>query len=481
MAGLRAGQTLETALKSSRLLRPSRWPLEQALAKAAGGRGVFLHLPAHRRGAGRPPSAVALPWPWDLPELPEIGGPLEPGGAVAQSQQHLAQCLGAQRSWYGVNGASGLLQACLLAAAQRPGQLLLPRNLHRSLLHGCALAGVSPALYSPPIDPFTGLWQPLPPKQLERLLKQAGPVSLLVLVSPTYQGLASDLPALVAIAHRHGAAVLVDEAHGGHFGFDSSLPVSALAAGADLVVHSVHKSLGGLGQSAALHSQGSAFEPAALEQALGWLQTSSPSAVLMLSAEQAYRHHCSAKGSRQLRKRLQQAQALREQLSAAGIPFLINDDPLRLLLHTGAWGCSGAEADAWLLERGVIAECPELLSLAFCLGLGPTRGLSRQLHQTLQQLQQARGAAPLPPLQPPPFPLISPLALSPKQAWSQPSEAVPLGQASGRIAAELLCPYPPGIPVVLPGEQLEAERLAWLQQQQRLWAGQIPDTVRVLV
>ena len=357
----------------------------------------------------------------------------------------------------------------------------MPRNLHRSLLHGCALAGVSPSLYSPPIDPLTGLWQPLPPEQLELLLQQAGPVSLLVLVSPTYQGLASDLPALVAIAHRHGAAVLVDEAHGGHFGFDSSLPVSALAAGADLVVHSVHKSLGGLGQSAALHSQGSAFEPAALEQALGWLQTSSPSAVLMLSAEQAYRHHCSAKGSRQLRKRLQQARALREQLSAAGIPLLMNDDPLRLLLHTGAWGCSGAETDAWLLERGVIAECPELLSLTFCLGLGPTRGLGQQLRQALQQLQQAKGAAPLPPLQPPPFPLISPLPLSPKQAWAQPSEAVPLGQASGRIAAELLCPYPPGIPVVLPGEQLEAELLEWLQQQRRLWAGQIPDTVRVLV
>ena len=481
MAGLRAGQTLETALKSSRLLRPSRWPLEQALAKAAGGRGVFLHLPAHRRGTGRPPSAVALPWPWDLPELPEIGGPLERDGAVAQSQQHLAQCLGVERSWYGVNGASGLLQACLLAAAQRPGQLLLPRNLHRSLLHGCALAGVSPALYSPPIDPLTGLWQPLPPEQLEELLQKAGPVSLLVLVSPTYQGLASDLPALVAIAHRHGAAVLVDEAHGGHFGFDSSLPVSALAAGADLVVHSVHKSLGGLGQSAALHSQGSAFEPAALEQALSWLQTSSPSSVLMLSAEQAYRHHCSDAGSRQLRKRLQQARALQEQLIAAGIPFLRNDDPLRLLLHTGAWGCSGAEADAWLLERGVIAECPELLSLTFCLGLGPTRGLGQQLRQALQQLQQAKGAAPLPPLQPPPFPLISLLVLSPKQAWSQPSEAVPLGQASGRIAAELICPYPPGIPMVLPGEQLEVERLAWLQQQQRLWAGQIPDTVRVLV
>jgi len=481
MEGLCAGQTLETAFKSSRLLRSSRWPLEQALAKAVGGTGVFLHLPAHRRGAGRPPSAVGFPWPWDLPELPEIGGPLERQGAVADSQQQLAQALGAERSWYGVNGASGLLQACLLAAAQRPGQLLLPRNLHRSLLHGCALAGLTPSLYSPPLDLATGLWQPLPPEQLERLLQQAGPVSLLVLLSPTYQGLASDLPALVAIAHRHGAPVLVDEAHGGHFGFEPSLPMSALAAGADLVVHSVHKSLGGLGQSAALHAQGSAFEPAALEQALGWLQTSSPSALLMLSAEQAYRHRCSASGARQLRARLQQARVLKEQLLAAGIPLVANHDPLRLVLHTGAWGCSGADADAWLLERGVIAECPELFSLTFCLGLGPSQRAGRQLRQALQQLQQAIGAAALPPLQPPRFPLISHLALAPQQAWAMPSEAVPLDQATGCIAAELVCPYPPGIPLLLPGERLEPEHLGWLQQQQRLWAGQIPDTVRVLV
>jgi len=481
MAGLRAGQTLETALKSSRLLRPSRWPLEQALAKAARRSGVFLHLPAHRGGAGRPPSAPALPWHWDLPELPEIGGPLESEGAVAKSQELLADRLGAERSWYGVNGASGLLQACLLAAAQRTGQLLLPRNLHRSLLYGCALAGETPSLYSPPLDPFTGLWQPLPPAQLESLLQQAGPVSLLVLLSPTYQGLASDLPALVAIAHRHGVPVLVDEAHGGHFGFESSLPVSALAAGADLVVHSVHKSLGGLGQSAALHAQGSAFAPALLEQALAWLQTSSPSALLMLSAEQAYGHQFSVAGARQLRSRLQQARVLRDQLVAAGIPLLANDDPLRLVLHTGAWGCSGAEADDWLMQQNVIAECPELLSLTFCLGLGPVRPFSRRLRKALQRMQQAKAAAPLPPLQPPTFPLISGLSLSPQQAWAGPSEEVPLDKASGRIAAELICPYPPGIPVVLPGEQLEAERLEWLQQQQRLWSGQIPDTVRVLV
>ena len=122
---------------------------------------------------------------------------------------------------------------------------------------------------------------------------------------------------------------------------------------------------------------------------------------------------------------------------AAGIPLLMNDDPLRLLLHTGAWGCSGAEADAWLLERGVIAECPELLSLTFCLGLGPSRGLGRQLRQALQQLRQAKGAPALPPVQPPPSP--RPVA-SPASPGEQPKARTMAAQAALCTAA---LPPPP--------------------------------------
>lgn len=442
--------------------------------------GLALHLPAHRRGHWRPVRWPRLPWAWDLPELPTIGGPLLEEGAVAESQRQLATSLGVARSWYGVNGASGLLQAALLALPVAHPRVLLPRHLHRSLLYGCVLADLQPLIYTPPLDRHTGLWQALPPGQLEQLLERSGSVDLLVLLSPTYQGMASQLEQLVRIAHRHGVPVLVDEAHGGHFGLAPGLPPGAIAAGADLVVQSVHKSLGGLGQSAALHLQGNRIELERLQQALEWLQTSSPSALLLLSCEQAFAQRLLPSGRRQLSTWLQQAEQLRQRLLSQGVPLLAVDDPLRLVLHTAPLGFSGADADAWLLECGVAAECPELFTLTFCLGLGTSRGLARRLGRALGQLCQALGGEPLAPLDPTPLPLVTELAVPLAEAWRLPSEDLPLAAASGRIAARPICPYPPGIPLLLPGERLDPERLQWLQRQRQLWGNQIADTVRVL-
>ena len=457
------------------------WPLAASLGPLARQRGLFLHLPAHRRGQGAPPGRPRLPWAWDLPELPALGGPLLAEGAVAASQRRVAAEMGADHSWYGLNGASGLLQAALLGAVAPGGRVLLPRNLHRSLLHGCLLAGVEPLLYAPPWDPATGLWQPLPPSQLEKLLAAAAPVDLLVLVSPTYQGLAADLPALVALAHGRGLPVLVDEAHGGHFGFDSSLPSGALAAGADVVVQSVHKSLGGLGQTALLHLQGPRLAPAAMEQALLWLQTSSPSALLMVSAERAVAARVAPRGRRQLSRWLHQASAIADRLRRAGLPLLPNQDPLRLVLDCGALGLTGLAADDWLMARRVVAECPEPLSLTFCLGLGSPRRLERPLAAALGHLRQAwAGADRLPPLAPAPLPALAQLEVPLADAWRGPTVELPLAAAVGRIAARPLCPYPPGIPLLLPGERLDRPRLAWLEGQRQLWAGQIADRVTVL-
>jgi lysine decarboxylase len=157
---------------------------------------LALHLPAHGRGRALAPALRRLlrqpPGSWDLPELPGFGGPLEPEGTVAEAQRRAAALLGAERCWFGVNGASGLLQTALLALCPPGSRVLLPRNLHRSLLHGCVLGGLEPLLYDLTSDPVTGLWQPLEAQRLEQVLAAAAclpgdPVAALVLVDPTYQ------------------------------------------------------------------------------------------------------------------------------------------------------------------------------------------------------------------------------------------------------------------------------------------------------
>lgn len=457
-------------------MRLDAWrPLLQALTAPAPA--LPLHLPAHGRGRALAPPLAALlrrpPGRWDLPELPSIGGPLEPEGAVAETQAACAELLGADLCRFGVNGASGLLQVALLALAAPGSSVLLPRNLHRSLLHGCVLGGLRPLLYTLPFDPLTGLWLPPDPAHLARVLAAVGEPApaALVLLDPTYQGLAAPLDALVAQAHAAGLPVLVDQAHG---------QGEAVAAGADLTVLSLQKAGGGLAQSAALLARGPRVSAEAIDRALLWLQTSSPSALLLASAAAALAHGQSEAGRRQRDRTRQRAIALCRRLSTAGFPLLGGGDPLRLVLATAPLGIRGSEADDWLMQRGVVAELPEPGALTFCLGLNPPRSLERRLPPTLAALRRELGGPPLLPFSPPPLPLVAAPELDLAIAWRAPRQRLPLAAAAGRLAAEPLCPYPPGIPLLVPGERIDPERAVWLEQQRRLWPGQIADTVAVV-
>jgi lysine decarboxylase len=440
---------------------------------------LALHLPAHGRGRGLAPDLARLlrqpGGSWDLPELPQVGGPLEAAGAVADAQRQAAALFGAERCWFGVNGASGLLQAALLALAPPGATVLLPRTLHRSLLHGCVLGQLRPLLFDLPFDPRSGLWQPASAAHLERVLAAAmarpDPPVAAVLVDPTYQGLAADLPALITRLHRAGLPVLVDQAHGRG---------EAVAAGADLTVLSLQKNAGGLAQSALLLAQGPRVDPQALERSLLWLQTSSPSALLLASTAAAVAELFSPAGAARRRRSEARAGRLRARLASLGMEPLANADPLRLVLVTGPLGFTGLAADAWLLPRGVIAELPEPGALTFCLGQVPPAGVERRLPACLDALRRALGGAPLAPFTPPPLPLLAAPEMPVGEAWRSDAEAVPLERCVGRIAAESLCPYPPGIPLLVPGERIDPRRAAWLIEQRAIWPDQLPASLRVV-
>lgn len=454
-------------------------------------RGRSLHLPAHGRGVALPSELRAMlrhrAGLWDLPELPEIGGPLIQQGAVAESQRKAAVDIGAERAWYGVNGATGLLQAALLAIA-RPGQaVLMPRNVHRSLIQACVLGELTPVLFDLPFMVDRGHVFPPNHSWLQEVLNELPingvEIAAAILVHPTYQGYATDLKPMVAELHRRGWPVLVDEAHGAHFAsrVDADLPDSAITAGADLIVHSLHKSAAGLAQTAVLWLQGSRVDPIAIERSLGWLQTTSPSALLLASCEASLNEWRKPAGLRKLRVRLDEARKLACRLRDLGLPLLENQDPLRLILHTAVVGISGLDADVWLMGRRMVAELPEPGCLTFCIGLAPQRGLARLMHRCWHGLLAAHGKdTSLPDFAKPPLPRIAVPAMPCGVAWRAQSREVPIGDAVGRIATELICPYPPGIPLLVPGERLDQRRAEWLLEQQHFWPDQIAVTVKVL-
>ena len=258
-------------------------------------RAQSLFLPAHNSGYALPNEIKRLlrgkPGIWDLPELPDWGGPLLGSGAVAESQRLLASLFGAKRAWYGVNGATGLLQAGLLAMTRPGTAVLMPRNVHKSIINACILGGVTPVFFNLPFARDRGhfllpdtIWMK---KVIETALKEGSEkISAVVLVNPSYQGYSTNIVSLVQQCHKEGWPVIVDEAHGTHFasGVDE-LPNSALTGGADLVVHSLHKSASGLVQTAIIWLQGELVEPLSVERSIGLIQTSSPSSLLLASCE----------------------------------------------------------------------------------------------------------------------------------------------------------------------------------------------------
>ena len=459
------------------------------LLKKRLGRSLFL--PAHGRGQALPEEFKRLlrqrAGVWDLPELAEIGGPLEPEGAVGESQRNSAAAMGADHCWYGVNGATGLLQAALLAMAQPGDAVLMPRNVHRSLIQACVLGDIEPLLYNVPYQTKQG--HSAPPnlawikKVLADLPNHQRKIKAAVLVHPTYQGYANDPSDIIHALHEQGFSVLVDEAHGSHLAaaIDLDLPPSSLHCGADLVVHSLHKSAAGLAQTAVLWLKGKRVDRERIERCLGWVQTTSPSALLLASCESALKQLSNPRDKRILADRINEARLIQSRLIQSGVPLIETQDPLRIVLHTGSAGISGIDADAWFMQNGLIAELPEPGTLTFCLGLSKHRNLHSKMSRAWKKLIQSnQNQSAQKDFTTPPLPLLAKPDVKLSKAWNAPSKVLTFEQSEGEVASELVCPYPPGIPLLIPGERVDHARALWLAEQSRLWSDVLPNGIKVM-
>ena len=458
------------------------------LLSANGSENLFL--PAHGRGDALPKKIRNLlklrPGIWDLPELFEIGGPLIREGAIADSQYCSAKEVGVDRCWYGVNGATGLLQSSLLALAS-PGQaVLMPRNIHKSCIQACLFGGLIPLLFDVPYLTDRGHASVFDREWLQRIFKKIKDfeedIAAVVLVNPTYQGYSADIESLIKEVHLHSLPVLVDEAHGAYLisQIRSDLPKSAIFFGADLVVHSLHKSAPGLVQSAVLWSQGEKVDPFKVEKSIELLQTSSPSSLLLASCESSIKELTETKGLKKLKSRIEEAELLKDFLINKEVPLLENSDPLRIILHTSKFGMSGIEVDKSFIEKRIIGELAEPGTLTFCLGFSSHKKLGKRFVKIWKEILTSKGQQKACFFKRPPFSIVSKPYKSCHNSWGSNFEKVNLKNAIGRISVEMVCPYPPGIPLLIPGEILDEARVDWLIEQKRLWPEQISDFVRVI-
>ena len=428
---------------------------DAGLREAVGDAALALDIPALVQGIDAGPE----PTPWQ------------------QAQRLAAEAWGARRTWFLTNGASQGNHVACLALVHLGDEVVVQRNAHSSAIDGLIMSGLRPHFVQPEVDPELRVAHCITPAALDAALAATpGAVAALV-TSPTYFGAVADVRALADVAHARGVPLVVDEAWGAHLAFHPGLPEHALAAGADLVISSTHKIIGSLTQSAMVHLGGDRLEDHLVDRAVTLTESTSPNSLLCASLDAA-RRLAATRGRELLEETVDGLAAARAAIRAlpgldvldeamAGRPGVHAYDPLRLAVDVRGTGATGYEIAALTLEHDDInwelyGENVMVATFGMAERVGPAvERLVAALEHALDALEAPGDRVHEPFAPPPPW---GDLAMAPRDAFLGPQEAVPFTQAEGRIAAESLAAYPPGVPNVLPGERLTGPTIEYVQQ-----------------
>ena len=438
--------------------------LLQSQLQSYASSGLYpLHMPGHKR---RVVPAPGLPAGWDMTEVPGVDDLHDADGILADAMTRTAALWGAKRTWYLVNGSTCGILAAIRAAVVSCGRtaVICARNCHKSVYHAIELNRLTAHWLVPPVDPAFGIYGSITPAMVADALRACPDAAAVILTSPTYEGVLSDLAAIAALCHAANVPLIVDEAHGAHY-----LPLAAahgwqggaIAAGADVIIQSPHKTLPSLTQTAFLQLNGDLADPAGVERQLDVFETSSPSYPLMVSLDGCTRW-LADEGEAAFaawRTRLDAFDAAVRDLKNTKIlccgadaltahPDFFAHDSGKILLQIGAVGAAYLRADGFELEM----VCgPNVLAMTSpCDDADALERLADVLHAW-----DKTAAPPAAPRHILPAPGAARCTIA--EALLRPARAVRMRDAVGETAAEYLWAYPPGVPLVAPGEEVTAE------------------------
>ncbi|HET9073031.1 MAG TPA: DegT/DnrJ/EryC1/StrS family aminotransferase [Solirubrobacteraceae bacterium] len=459
--------------------QPTAPYLDAVVSYGFRGPGRF-HVPGHKVAGADPgllhalgEDAIALDIPQDI-EGVDLGSRPTP---YERAETLAAQAYGAARCWFLTNGATQGNHALALALAPLGRRVVVQRNSHASLVDGLVLSGGMPSFVAPEYDPELGMAHGITPSALAGCLAATPQARAVFMVSPTYYGMAADVAGCAEVAHRHGAALIVDAAWGAHFGFHAGMPASPLELGADAMLASTHKIVGSLTQSAMLLVGATGrLDADAVARAVRLLRSTSPSALLMASLDAA-RRQLAVHGEMLLERTLAASARVRELIEAipgcrvvggeqVGRPGVAGWDPLRVVVDVRGTGHTGYAIAAALRSRyDIHLELATHQAVVLVLGLAqPVEPLERFAHDLAEVVRGigapdpgARVVVPAPPSG------VGEAITAPREAFLGASEAVDVEAAVGRVSTESIAGYPPGIPTLLPGERVTAEVVDYLR------------------
>lgn len=442
---------------------------------------IPFHTPGHKQGKGMHPvletligkEALAL----DLALIEELDDFYEPYGCIKDAQDLAAQLYGADHSFFVINGTTGGIYAMILATAGPGQKIIVPRNAHRSIIGGILLSGAIPIFMQPEIDHELGIAMGVTPETVKAAVAQHPDAKAVLIINPTYYGVATDLKQIVEIVHQCEMVVLVDEAHGPHLKFSQRLPLQAIDAGADICAQSSHKIIGALTQASLVHCREGRIRVPHLKAMLQLTQSSSPNYIMLASLDVA-RMQMATEGETLIEKSIDLANWARTEINKIpglycfgdekiGNPGVFEMDPTKVTVTVKGLGLTGAEAEKILRhEYKVQAELSDIYNLLFMITLGDSEYEVRILLAALADLA-LKFARPLEHVEEnwvqTHYPAMPQGVLSPRDALFGSTHMMPFGDSAGMICAEIVTFYPPGIPVLCPGERITQEMIDYCQ------------------
>ena len=430
-----------------------------------------FHMPGHKRN----PDTVNtdLPFDRDITEIEGFDNLHHPEGILKKAQETAANVYGTKECYYSVNGSTAALLAAVSAAVPRKGQILVARNCHKAVYHALYLRNLISTYVYPQMDQKWWINGGISPDKVERALAENPEIKAVLLTSPTYDGVVSDIEKIAEIAHRYEIPLIVDEAHGAHFHFSNYFPTSAAELGADLVIQSFHKTLPSMTQTAVLHNCSDRVDSRLIRRFMGIYQSSSPSYILMASMD-ACMEKMSSDGNEMFReftkilektrRRLSECKYIRLVSPEIGTAGVFDYDRSKLLFSTRYASMTGSELAQILLEKYHIQVEMETEHYVLALAaVGDSEEGFERLCQAIEEIDQEetqkkkeKREAEEPKARRTAYTSLSQF-MSITEAMESESEIRKLEESVGRISAEFGYLYPPGIPLIVPGEQITGQ------------------------
>lgn len=452
-----------------------------------------MHMPGHKRNRDLAPYLSSLGAEIDITEIDGYDDLHHPDGMIAECMELAAALWGSRKAFLLINGSTCGILAAIRTMTKRGDKIIMTRGAHKSVFHAVELCGLVPVFIMPPVLDHMDILGSISPESIEQKLVEHPDARLVLLTSPTYEGIISDISGICSAAHRRGVPVVVDEAHGAHLGLGGGFPAGAVSSGADIVIHSLHKTLPSLTQTAMLHVGSELVDIDRLAHQLSVFETSSPSYLLMSSIDGCVRlleqeRELLSDWSKSLDafdERIKPLEGLRILGHSEKTPAYAFDRS-KLPIYTGDTELSGYELASLLRDQYAIE--PEYASprMVLCMtGPGDTDRSLSQLAKAL--LETGRHCCCRVPQVSHPISSIleqTEMTTHPEKALEADSVMLPLEEAVGHICAEYVWAYPPGIPLLIPGERISAPLRALLSgndmPELRSTSGKIPSYIRAL-